>query len=81
MAHGANDSMVSLDDVESFKQEMQKANVKHHVDVYANTKHGFTNPAADEKAAKYGVDLAYNADTEQKSLAALYELLAKTLKS
>ena len=77
VAHGADDSMVSLDDVETFKQEMNTAKVQHHVEVYPNTKHGFTNPSADEKAEKYGVDLGYNATSEKASLDALYALLAR----
>ena len=80
VAHAGDDSMVSLDDVATFKQEMTAANIKHHVEIYANTKHGFTNPAADEKAQKYGIDLGYNAQSEQDSLAALYRLLEKKLK-
>lgn len=79
VAHAGNDSMVSLDDVETFKQEMSAANVTHHVEIYANTKHGFTNPAADEKAQKYGVDLGYNPQSEKASIDALYKLLARRL--
>ena len=80
VAHGADDSMVSLDDVEAFKQEMTTADVKHHVEIYPHTKHGFTNPAADEKAKTYGIDLGYNATSEQNALTALYTLLDKKFK-
>lgn len=79
VAHAGDDSMVSLDDVENFKKEMSAANVKHHVEIYPNTKHGFTNAAADEKAQKYGIDLGYNPQSEKASLAALYALLASKL--
>lgn len=79
VAHAGDDSMVSLADVETFKQEMSAAHVKHHVDIYPNTKHGFTNPAADEKAQQYGVDLGYNSESEKASLAALKTLLANKL--
>lgn len=81
VAHAGDDSMVSLEDVATFKQEMSAANVVHHVDIYPNTKHGFTNPAADEKAEKFGIGLGYNATSEQTSLANLYTLLARTLKA
>lgn len=80
VAHGADDTMVSLDDVEQFKQEMAAANVTYQVDIYPNTKHGFTNPAADEKARQYGVDLGYNAESEVTSITKLHDFLARTLK-
>ena len=80
VAHGQEDSMVSLDDVEAFKQEMQNAKVKHRVDLYPNAKHGFTNPAADENARKNDVDLGYDALAEAESMDALYALLDRVLK-
>lgn len=79
VAHGADDSMVSLDDVEGFKQEMANANVPAQIDIYPQTKHGFSNPAADQNAAKYGIDLAYNAQAEQQSIKNMYLLLQRTL--
>ena len=77
--HGADDSMVSLDDVAKFKEEMFAADVKHEVIVFEDAKHGFTNPLADERAKANGVDLGYNAEAEQKSFAAMYAFLASTL--
>ena len=77
--HGELDSMVSLDDVAQFKQEMHNAHVEHEVIVFEEAKHGFSNPQADERAQANGVDLAYNAAAEQQGLAAMYELLGKHL--
>ena len=77
--HGEQDSMVSLDDVESFRKEMQAANVKHDVIIFKNAKHGFSNPLADERAKANGVDLGYNAEAEKQSLEAMYALLARRL--
>jgi len=77
--HGEKDSMVSLDDVASFKEEMQAAKVEHNIIVFENAKHGFSNPLADERAKANGVDLGYNAEAEKQSLAAMYELLARQL--
>ncbi|BCT87657.1 dienelactone hydrolase family protein [Acinetobacter variabilis] len=77
--HGEKDSMVSLDDVASFKEEMQAAKVEHNVIVFENAKHGFSNPLADERAKANGVDLGYNPEAEKQSLAAMYELLARQL--
>ena len=78
--HGELDSMVSLDDVASFRQEMYAAEVEHEVIVFANAKHGFSNPLADERAKANGVDLAYNPEAERQGLEAMYELLDKHLK-
>lgn len=77
--HGEQDSMVSLDDVASFREEMQAAQVAHEVIIYKDAKHGFSNPLADERAKANGVDLGYNAEAEQQSLAAMYALLARRL--
>ena len=77
--HGEQDSMVSLDDVDSFRKEMQAANVKHDVIIFKDAKHGFSNPLADERAKANGVDLGYNAEAEKQSLEAMYALLARRL--
>jgi dienelactone hydrolase len=77
--HGELDSMVTLDDVAQFKEEMFAAQVPHEVIIFEDAKHGFSNPQADERAKANGVDLGYNAETEEKSLAAMYELLSRHL--
>ena len=77
--HGELDSMVSLDDVAQFKQEMSAAQVQHDVIVLKDAKHGFSNPLADERAKANGVDLGYNAQAEKDSLAAMYALLERNL--
>ena len=77
--HGEQDSMVSLDDVESFRKEMQAAHVKYDVIIFKDAKHGFSNPLADERAKANGVDLGYNAEAEKQSLEAMYALLARRL--
>jgi dienelactone hydrolase len=77
--HGELDSMVTLDNVESFKQEMQAAEVKHEVIILADAKHGFSNPLADVRAKANGVDLGYNAKAERAGLDAMYQLLARDL--
>lgn len=75
--HGELDSMVTLDNVAQFEQEMLAAEVKHQVIVLEGAKHGFSNPLADERAKANGVDLGYSAEAEQQSLSAMYDLLAR----
>lgn len=77
--HGELDSMVTLENVEQFRQEMQNADVKHHISILKDAKHGFTNPLADERAKANGVDLAFNAQAQQQSFADMYALFVRTL--
>src|SRR5690554_1210453 len=77
--HGELDSMVTLDDVASFREEMHAAKVEHEVIVFENAKHGFSNPLADERAKANGVDLGYSPIAEQQSLDAMYQLLQRRL--
>ncbi|MDM1249241.1 dienelactone hydrolase family protein [Acinetobacter sp. R933-2] len=77
--HGELDSMLSLEAIESFEQEMTTAQVKYEVIVFKGAKHGFSNTLADERAKANNVDLGYNVEAEQKSLAAMYQLLDRTL--
>lgn len=67
VAHGADDSMVSIEAIEGLKKELDDADVKYHVDVYEGAKHGFTNPDADKRAAENGVDLGYDAQAAKQS--------------
>lgn len=77
--HGELDSMLSLEAIDNFKQEMTAAQVKYEVIVFEGAKHGFSNLLADERAKANNVDLGYNVEAEQKSLAAMYQLLDRTL--
>ncbi|WP_346837357.1 dienelactone hydrolase family protein [Microbulbifer sp. SAOS-129_SWC] len=60
---GGADDMVPTEQVTGFVGEMQKAGVKFELTSYPGVKHGFTNPAATGKGEKFGIPLAYNADT------------------
>jgi dienelactone hydrolase len=53
VCHGEEDSMVTMDDLAGFKQEMETAQADYQVIVYPNAKHGFTNEAADGNGQKY----------------------------
>lgn len=77
--HGELDSMVTLDDVASFREEMHAAKVNHEVIIFEDAKHGFSNPLADERAKANGVDLGYNLEAERQGLDAMYDLLERNL--
>ena len=75
VCHGAADSMVTMDDLEGFKQEMEAAQADYEVLLLADAKHGFSNPQADVNAEKYGIDLGYQQSADEKSWEALQALL------
>lgn len=68
---GGADPNVPPEQVEAFKKEMDAAGAKYQVIVYPGAKHSFTNPDAD----KMGMDaLAYNAEADKKSWAAMLDM-------
>jgi dienelactone hydrolase len=76
VSHGAADSMVSMDDLEGFKQEMDAAQADYQVLLLEGAKHGFSNPQADVNAEKYGIDLGYQQQADEQSWAAMQTLFA-----
>lgn len=79
VAHGRDDSMVTMDAVENFKKEMDAADVDYTIDVYDDAKHGFSNPQADERAAKNNVDLGYNETAAKQSWDNMLEFIKTNL--
>lgn len=79
VAHGGEDTMVTMDAIEGLKQELDNAEVEYTIDVYDNAKHGFTNPDADKRAAENGVDLGYNEQAAKQSWDKMVEFMQKNL--
>jgi dienelactone hydrolase len=77
VCHGAADSMVSMDDLDGFRQEMDAAQADYEVLLLDGAKHGFSNPQADVNAEKYGIDLGYQLQADQQSWAAMQALFNK----
>lgn len=69
--NGADDKMVSADDIVAFKKEMDAAGVNYRVDNFVGVKHGFTNPEADANAKKFDLPIGYDAQADKKSWAAM----------
>lgn len=65
--HGAKDKFVKPEQLEAFKQEMRDAGVGYELVVYPNATHGFTNPKADQVAAKYDLPLGYDVEADEQS--------------
>jgi dienelactone hydrolase len=74
---GTADEFVTPDQVAKFESEMKAAGADFRVIRYPGAKHSFTNP----DAAKYGMSqLAYDADADKKSWAAMLAMFRKRLK-
>ena len=73
---GADDPMIPAAQVDAFKKEMLDAGADVQVIVYPGAKHSFTNPDADKAGMP---QLAYNADADAKSWAAMLDFFKKTL--
>lgn len=73
VCHGAADSLVPDADVAAFKQEMEEAGADIRFEAYEGALHGFTNPDADENGKKYGLPLAYGAETDRRSWQAMQD--------
>lgn len=77
VCHGAADSMVSMDELQGFRQEMDQARADYEVLVLEGARHGFSNPQADVNAEKYGIDLGYQAQADAQSWAAMQILFKR----
>ena len=73
VCHGAADSLVPDADVAAFKREMEGAGADYRFEAYEGALHGFTNPDADENGKKYGLPLAYSAETDRRSWQAMQD--------
>jgi len=67
VCHGADDVLVPDEGVAALKEEMQDAGADLRFVAYPGALHGFTNPDADANGEKYGLPLAYSAETDQRS--------------
>lgn len=76
VCHGAEDAMVTMDDVAAFKVEMENARADHDVMVLAGAQHGFSNPDADVNGRKYGLPLGYSDSADQASWEAMLNLFS-----
>ena len=77
--HGEADTMVTMDDVATFKKEMDIAKASYEVKILSGAKHAFSNPDADTNAEKYGIDLGYQAEADNASWQAMKELFKQVL--
>ena len=77
VCHGEADSMVTMNDLEAFKNEMDAAEANYEVLVLPGARHGFSSPEATANGEKYGIDVGYQAEADEQSWAKLRELFGQ----
>ena len=74
VCHGADDPMVTWDQVEAFKKEMTAAAVDFQIHIYGGVQHAFTNPNADHTGVK---GLKYDPRADRRSWQAMQLFFAE----
>lgn len=72
---GEADPMIPPAQVEAFRSDMEKAGARLTIVSYPGVKHSFTNPEADQLAARFGLPLAYDRKADEDSWARTASLL------
>lgn len=78
VCNGADDPMVTQEDVSRFKSAMDSVGANYEYISYPGAVHAFTSRAADSLGKKFEMPLAYNKEADQKSWEKLKELLKET---
>jgi len=65
VCHGAEDQFVLMDEVNTFKHQMDSAGAHYDLKIYPGATHSFTNPNSTAMGEKFKLPIAYNpaADT------------------
>lgn len=80
VAHGEDDSFISPEEIQAFKQEMETAGVDYRFISYPGAVHSFTNPDADKIAAEFGLPIAYNKAADEQSWKDMQAFFQKVFK-
>jgi len=67
VCHGADDVLIPEEQIAALHDEMKTAGADLRFTSYPGALHGFTNPDADVNGKKYGLPLAYHAETDKQS--------------
>jgi len=78
VCHGANDPLVTPEQVLAFQKEMRDAGVDWQMNLYGGAVHSFTNPASGSDPSK---GVAYNAEADRRSWEAMKSFFGEILKS
>ena len=80
VCHGEADSMVTMNDLAKFEDEMKQSQADYEVLLLPQAKHGFSNPQADINAKKFDIDVGYQEKADQESWAAMQKLFGEVMK-
>jgi dienelactone hydrolase len=67
VCHGNADPMVSQNEVNQFKKQMDSIGADYTFKAYDSALHAFTNPAATAVGQRFNLPVAYNAEADRKS--------------
>ena len=79
VANGAADKFIKPDQIAAFKQQWDSAGADYVFIDYPGALHGFTNPDATAAGKKFNIPIAYDAQADAQSWAAMRELFARTI--
>jgi dienelactone hydrolase len=75
--NGKADPFVKHEQIETFKYEMQAAEVDYEFIDYPGAQHSFTNPDADKFGKEFGLPLAYSKEADEQSWQAMQDFFKK----
>lgn len=78
LLHGDADPMVPRSQVIEFFEEMDRAGANWHFHAYSGVRHGFTDPASDERDLDA---VAYDASADRQSWSAMLSFLGEIIES
>jgi dienelactone hydrolase len=67
VCHGGDDQFITQEQISTFKNGLDAAKVDYQFKIYPGAKHSFTNPDADQLAAKFNMPISYNQEADQQS--------------
>lgn len=78
--NGAADKMVTKEEIDAFKKEMDSAKIIYKFVDYPNALHAFTNPDATEAGKKFNLPIAYDKQADEQSFNEMKSFLAEIFK-
>ena len=78
VCNGADDKMVTPEQIQAFHKEMKAAGVDYKFVSYPGAKHSFTNPGADIYAERFNIPLGYNAEADKGSWQDMQDFLQES---
>ena len=81
VCHGEKDQMISSEQVQHFKKQMDSIGANYTFIGYPEAEHGFTNPQATENGKTFNIATAYNKEADKNSWEEMLSFLKKVFSS